>query len=87
MNTGKRFSSKMFIEMPDDIWSLETLSQMIDSKTQGCNFQAVRPDFPDSEILRQESGGNVFSASCVAFRKMLGFSVEAIFTSLMKSPR
>ena len=77
MNTGRKFSSKPFIEDPDDIWSMKTLSNLIDSKTQGCNSEAMRPDFPDSEDLRQETGGSVLSASCVAFRKMLGFSIDA----------
>ena len=77
MNTGRKFSSKPFIEDPDDIWSLETLSNLIDSKIQGCDSKAMRPEFPDSESLRQEAGGSILSASCVAFRKMLGFSIEA----------
>ncbi len=84
MNTGRRFSAQSFIETPDDIWSLETLSNLIDTKIQGCNSQAVRPDFPDSETLIHESGGSVFSASCVAFRKMIGFSFEAFHTILVK---
>ena len=77
MNSGRSFPKKPLIITPDDIWSLQTLSNLINSKTEGCYFGAVRPNFPDSESIRPEVGGNIFSASCGAVKKMMSFSLEA----------
>ena len=77
MNTGRTIPDNIIIN-PGDIWSLENLEHLIDLKVDGCSSDEESQHYPDSVNLRPGAGATFTSSSCVAFRKMMLFSMEAL---------
>ena len=77
MNTGRTIPDNIIIN-PGDIWSLENLEHLIDLRVDGCSSDEEGQHYPDSINLRPGAGATFTSSSCVAFRKMMLFSMEAL---------
>ena len=88
MNTGRYFQSDLknlfwteeeIIENKDELWSKENLKKLIDLKIdRGCSSPYKRGNFADSVFIKEEFGGDFFSASCRAVRKMMLFGTQII---------
>ena len=88
MNTGRYFQSDLknlfwteeeIIENKDELWSKENLKKLIDLKIdRGCSSLNKRGNFADSVFIKEEFGGDIFSASCQAVRKMMLFGTQII---------
>ena len=77
MNTGRTIHDNVILNR-DDIWSLENLEHLIDLRVDVCSSDEEGQDYPDSVNLRPGAGASFSTSSCVAVRKMMLFSMEAL---------